>query len=69
MYTEKTSQAKILISGIGNIGDLIVYGNENTRLQAEKTNLNRTSLDGVGTLVLKDEAYLQLQQGQSRAQP
>ena len=63
IYTGNNSSAEVLISGSGYIRDLAVYGNRDTILQVEQTNLNRTILNKVGNLVLKDEAYLELEQG------
>lgn len=62
IFTDANSSAEITISGTGNVTDVIFYGNDNTNLSISQASLYRTLFDGVGELVLDDNAYLELQQ-------
>jgi len=57
------SSAHIMVSGNGNVGNLSVYGNENTVFTVDQTNVYSAAIYNVGTISLNNSAQLQLLHG------
>lgn len=63
IYVNQNSVSDILVSGSGNLSDVSFVGNDNTTLRVYGTSVNRTEIDGVGTIQLDEAAYFQLLSG------
>ena len=63
IHTELNSGADIQVTGTGNINDVSFYGNSETRLTVQETKVYRTALQNVGSLVLDENCYFELIEG------
>lgn len=62
IFTDGNSSADIIITGQGNVTDVSFFGNDNTSVSITQANLYRDFFDGVGALLLDENAYVQLEQ-------
>jgi len=66
IYVNQNETSEIAISGNGNLSNVSFYGNDSTLLDVKVTNVNRASIDGIGTIVLDNNAYFQLVSGEAK---
>lgn len=65
IYVNQNASAEIFVTGsqYSNLTSPAFYGNANTTLQVAQIAVNRATIDGIGSIVLNDSAYLQLSSG------
>ena len=64
IHTELNSCADIQVTGTGNISNVSFYGNSETTLTVQETNVYGATLQNVGFLVLDDNCYFELIDGE-----